>query len=137
MPKPIAKKKILLTQVGCVVSPYKRGQSYMIERYTGQYDKVYHRYNEYVGFVLPYGGSISYVTYRREKDFYMRALPEYSIEEMPLISAKRIEGESHGFINIDTFRTVQTEVITQLNDSKRYNNVWFVNMQTNAGKTIL
>lgn len=129
-------KEILQTQIGCIVTPYRKRQSHMIEQYTGTYDKVYHRYVGYVGFILPYHGVNTFVTYARESDFLRRALPEYDQITVPLIRAKKMEG-SPAFEGITTMRAVQSEIIMQIESEKRYNNVWFVNLQTDAGKTIL
>lgn len=129
-------KEIHQTQIGCVVRPYRKRQSHMIEQYTGTYDKVYHRYNGYVGFILPFHGMNAFITYQRDFDFLKRALPEYEIIQEPLIHAKRMEGKPV-FEGITSMRAVQSQIIGQIETEKRYNNVWFVNLQTDSGKTIL
>lgn len=129
-------KEIHQTQIGCVVTPYRKRQSHMLEQYTGVYDKVYHKYNGYVGFMLPYHGMNAFVTYQRDTEFLRRALPDYEILNEPLIHAKRMKGEPT-FEGITSMRAVQSQIISQIESEKKYNNVWFVNLQTDAGKTIL
>lgn len=135
---PSVKRIIKRSPMGCLVQPYKPRQSRMLEENTGRYDEVYHRYVEYVGFKVPYNGTLCYVTYNRDYDFLSRALPEYSIENSEIGAYRSMEDQLH-LIGIESFTEAQSELITSIDNSIREHNdhIWFINLQTSGGKTLL
>lgn len=135
---PNVSKIIRRSRMGCLVQPYKPRQSYLLEQNTGQYDNVYHRYVEYVGFKIPYNGTLCYVTYNREYDFLKRALPDYEI-----VDAKHNEirffTQDIQLKGIQEFKPAQSEIITSIDNSIETKNerIWFIHLQTAGGKTLL
>ncbi len=131
-------KVIRRTRMGCLVQPYKPRQSYLLEQNTGQYDNVYHRYVEYVGFKIPYNGTLCYVTYNRTYDFLKRALPEYEITEAKHNEIKFFS-EDIQLKGIKEFKPAQSELIGSIDQSIKLKNerVWFIHLQTAGGKTLL
>ena len=135
---PEVEKVIRRSRMGCLVQPYKPRQSYLLEQNTGQYDEVYHRYVEYVGFKVPYNGTLCYVTYNRDYDFLRRALPDYPIETAE-IGYNRSMGKRLSLVGIKTFTEAQSELIASIDQSieKKDERVWFIHLQTSGGKTLL
>ena len=129
-------KIIYRSKLGCLIYPYKKKQSYAIEKGTALFDKVYHKWEEYVGFVLPYDGNNAFMTYNRDYSDLAKMLPNYSIEKMPLINSRRMSTSLH-LRNIENFREAQTEIIGKIEETKSNENIWFINLQTGQGKTVL
>lgn len=135
---PKVEKIIRRTRMGCLVQPYKPRQSYQLEQNTGQYDNVYHRYVEYVGFKIPYNGTLCYATYNREYDFLKRALPDYEIMEAKY-NEIRFFGHDIQLKGISEFKPAQSELIGSIDTSIEAKNerIWFIHLQTAGGKTLL
>lgn len=132
----MSQKRILLSQLGCIVTPYRMHQSKNLEWGTGIWNKIYHKYSPYVGFELPYRGSPAYITYAREYDMLRRFLPDYIIEKAPFIKEKRILGNP-GVTGVTVFTPAQSQVISEFERTREYSNTWYVNLQTSVGKTLL
>ena len=129
-------KIIYQSQLGTLIVPYKSKQLMAIEKGTALYDNVYHKWVEYVGFVIPYKGQNAYATFNRSNDELIRHLPIYDIENQPMITPKYMKHE-YEIEGISSMRDVQTYMINQIESSKRNNNSWFINLQTASGKTVL
>ena len=129
-------KVIYRGKLGCRISPYRKRQSSAIERDTAIYDKVYHRWDEYTGFCLPYHGENTFMTYNREYSELAKIFPAYSIEKMALVRSRNFSKKIH-LTNIDKFREAQTDILGKIDSLKSHENIWFVNLQTGQGKTIL
>lgn len=127
---------IYRSKLGCRISPYKKRQSSAIERNTALYDKVYHRWDEYTGFCLPYNGEITFMTYNREYSDLAKMFPQYTIEKMQCIKAHSFTTPLH-LMNVETFSEAQSQIITKIEASRSHENVWFINLQTGFGKTLL
>ena len=127
---------VLRTQLGCVIVPYRKRQAPSIEEHTGEYDKVYHKYKSYVGFLLPYRGQISYITYNRSYDDLTRAFPGYEIQTAPIIPPRDIRHRLE-IQNVESLRQAQSEILDQIHQLMPTKPSWFVNLQTNEGKTLL
>ena len=135
---PHVEKIIRRSRMGCLVQPYRPRQSHLIEQNTGHYDDVYHRYEEYVGFKVPYNGTLCYVTYNRDYDFLRRALPDYPIENAEIGRYLNMRYRIH-LVGIKAFTEAQTELIGPIDTSmdKKDERVWFIHLQTSGGKTLL
>ena len=127
---------IYRSKLGCLITPYKKHQSRAIEYNTALYDKVYHRWDEYTGFLLPYHGESSFMTYDREYSDLIKMFPTYEIKKMPIIKSKSFTNKIH-LTNVDKFWEGQSQIIRQIEATKSNENVWFINLQTGQGKTLL
>ena len=127
---------IYRSKLGCIITPYKKRQSSAIERDTAIYDKVYHRWDEYVGFCLPYKGKQSYLTYNRDYSDLNKMFPTYEIKKMPLIKSRKFKDKIE-IKDVDTLWEAQSQIISQIESSLQKENVWFINLQTGQGKTLL
>lgn len=129
-------KTIYQTPMGMVISPYKLHQAYWMEREDGEWDKIYHKLVPYTGFRLPYKGAPAYLTHPRPFSALKRAFPEYSVVKIPMIQPK--EFSDHIFMqNIESLRAAQSDIVEQIMANRYKENIWFVNLQTGLGKTIL
>ena len=110
----------------------------MLEQNTGHYDQVYHRYDSYVGFIIPFNGTNCYATYNRDYDFLKRCLPNYEIVIADHNKSKAMK-QRISLVNIESFKPAQSEMITLIDNSlkTKSSNAWFVNLQTDSGKTVL
>ncbi len=129
-------KIIYRSKLGCRIIPYKKRLSPILEKNTSIYDRVYHKWIEYAGFCLPYKGEISYATYCRSYSDLKRMLPDYEIKNMPLIKSNKFS-KSIQLQNVEAFWEAQTEIIGKIESSLGKENVWFINLQTGQGKTLL
>ena len=127
---------IYRSKLGCRIAPYKKRQSSAIEYNTALYDKVYHRWDEYTGFCLPYHGDMSFMTYNRDYSDLAKMFPTYSIEKMPCVKYSSFTSPIQ-LTNVDTFWEAQSQIIGKIESTKSHENVWFVNLQTGQGKTLL
>lgn len=127
---------IYRSKLGCRISPYKKRQSSAIERNTALYDKVYHRWDEYTGFCLPYKGENTFMTYNRDYSDLAKMFPNYTIEKMECIKSNSFTSRIQ-LVNVDTFWEAQSQIIGKIEASKAHENVWFINLQTGQGKTLL
>ena len=129
--------QIIQNRMGCLIQPYKPKQSYLIEQNTGKYDPIYFRYNQYVGFTIPYGGTLCYATYNREFALLKRAFPDYDIKKGDFNNYRKLGYRVH-IVNVDHFKPVQTEMINIIDESKeKGERIWFLHLQTASGKTLL
>lgn len=130
-------KSLLVSQgtLGCLVYPYKKRQS-QIEHHTGTYDRVYHKYIEYVGFNLPYRGINAYLTYSRDPGQIKYMLPLYTLETKEINPYRSMTKLIH-LRNLESFRSTQSSILDQIDSTKSNHNVWFINLQTGQGKTVL
>ena len=129
-------KVIYRGKLGCRITPYKKRQSTAVERNTSLYDKVYHKWIEYTGFTLPYRGELGYFTYNRDYDELAKMFPTYAIEKMECIKCRTFTSPIQ-LTNLDKFWEAQSEIIGKIEATKRHENVWFINLQTGQGKTLL
>lgn len=127
---------IYRSKIGCRITPYKKRQSSAIEHGTALYDKVYHRWEEYTGFCLPYNGENVFMTYNRDYSDLSKMFPTYEIEKMEKVRSKKFSSPIH-LINVDKFWEAQTEIIGKIESSLSNENIWFINLQTGQGKTLL
>ena len=127
---------IYRSKLGCRISPYKKRQSSAIEYGTALYDKVYHRWDEYTGFCLPYSGQTTFMTYNRDYSDLAKMFPMYDIEKMDKIRSKAFSTPIH-LVNVEKFWEAQTEIIGKIESTLTNENVWFINLQTGQGKTLL
>lgn len=127
---------IYRSKLGCRILPYKKRQSRAIEYGTAIYDKVYHKWNEYTGFCLPFNGKMAFMTYDRDYSDLAKMFPNYTIEKMPLIKNRSLSYPIH-VLNVKKFWEAQTEIIGKIESSKSFENAWFINLQTGQGKTFL
>lgn len=127
---------IYRSKLGCLITPYKKHQSRAVEYNTALYDKVYHKWEEYTGFCLPYHGEIAFMTYDRDYSDLAKMFPTYEIKKMPLIKGKSFSKPIQ-ITNVETFWEAQTQIIGKVEASKSHENVWFINLQTGQGKTLL
>ena len=127
---------IYRSKIGCRITPYKKRQCISIERGTALYDKVYHKWIDYIGFCLPYKGEISYMTYCREYSDLAKMFPTYEIKDMPIVKSEKFKNPIQ-LKNVDKFWEAQTEIIGQIESSIKKENAWFINLQTGQGKTLL
>lgn len=128
--------QILRTNVGCLIRPYKKGQNKPIERMTSIYDSVYHKYIPYAGFLIPYFGSNTFVTYNHSLDYLKANFKDYEIEEFPMTLYKPMSNKIN-LCGIKEFRPAQSQIIQEILRTKKKTNTWFVNLQTGQGKTLL
>ena len=125
------------TALGCAIHPYNKRQSYEIEKGTYTYDHVYRKKVPYVGFLVPVNGVPTYLTYNRSYDALKRSFPYYIIETKPIIPGEGIQSDVH-LVGIKSMRPAQTEILGEIDRLREENrNIWFVNLQTNEGKTLL
>lgn len=129
-------KIIYRSKIGCRITPYRKRQSAAVERDTALYDKVYHKWIDYTGFCLPYLGEMSYLTYNRDYSELEKMFPNYSIEKMPCIKDRTFSSPIQ-VINLENFWEAQSQIIRQIEATKSRENVWFINLQTGQGKTLL
>ena len=127
---------IYRSKIGCRIMPYKPRQSRAIEYGTALYDKVYHKWNEYTGFCLPYKGKMCFMTYDREYSDLSKMFPTYDIEKMPLVRNRQFS-ELIQVKNVEKFWEAQTEILGKIDATKSTENAWFINLQTGQGKTFL
>ena len=135
---PQIKPVVIQSRMGCLVQPYKPRQCHALEANTGHYDEVYHTYNEYVGFTIPFNGTSCYVTYNRDYNFIRRALPDYTVEKAPYTPWRWIRDPIH-LVGVKEFKPAQSELITQIDQSieSKKERLWFIHLQTSGGKTLL
>lgn len=129
-------KIIAQSIIGCRVTPYVKRQSPLLEMRTGTYDKVYHKYVEYAGFVCPYNEVASYLTYSRPINELKKVLPDYEITNIPVTPYRRTNTQ-YEIVGVDSLRPAQSELVGKIMGTKRKNNAWFINLQTAEGKTLL
>ena len=129
-------KQIYVSKLGCIISPYRKRQSPLIEQRTAIYDKVYHKWIDYVGFILPYRGRNCFITYNRPLSMLSKAFKDYAVDKLPEVPPHNLSRKLN-LRNIDSFREAQTEIINNIEDHLYKQRVWFVNLQTGIGKTVL
>lgn len=129
-------KEIFRSKLGTLVRPYKKGQCKELERNTSTYDKVYHKSIEYAGFILPYKGTNCFLTYSLSYDEAKIKFPNYDINTLNYIKSKSFNSKLH-LQGIKEFRPVQTQIIGEILNSKKESNIWFINLQTGQGKTLV
>lgn len=132
--------KIIITNNGTIISPYRKHMLKDLEWSTSSYDNVYHKTNEITGFQMEYNGVNSFITHNMDRMSLQNLLPNYQIEEMPRTELRRMTQEFE--LNSDITPNENQYSITQdiLNDiakNTRVSHEWFVNLQTGFGKTLL
>ena len=97
---------------------------------------MYHKSIEYAGFILPYKGTNCFLTYSLSYDEAKIKFPNYDINTLNYIKSKSFNSKLH-LQGIKEFRPVQTQIIGEILNSKKESNIWFINLQTGQGKTLV
>ena len=129
-------REIFRSRLGTLIRPYKKYQCRGLEKSTSIYDKVYHKWNEFAGFVLPYAGCNCFLTYHLPLDYLKANFKYYDVDDIPVTRWKTF-GRKINLVGIKEFRPAQSQIISEIERSKKESNIWFVNLQTGQGKTLL
>ena len=136
MKSPEIAREIFRSRLGTLIRPYKKYQCRGLEKSTSIYDKVYHKWNEFAGFVLPYAGCNCFLTYHLPLDYLKANFKYYDVDDIPVTRWKTF-GRKINLVGIKEFRPAQSQIISEIERSKKESNIWFVNLQTGQGKTLL
>lgn len=128
---------ITVTKNGTIISPYKKGQSKSLEKATGRYDPVYHKWIEMTGFILPnYRGKPAFITHNMHKSDLRQFINNYEYDVLPVTRSLPLTEEFALSSNI-TLREYQGDIAAQIINTTDTKKEWFVNLQTGFGKTML
>ena len=136
MKEPKIPKMILRSRFGTLIKPYRQYQFRELEKNTATYDKVYHKWIEYAGFILPYEGTPCFLTHTLSYEYLSNNFKNYTIKDRELTNFRKLSSSIH-IQNIKEFTPAQSQVIDEINRSKKDSNIWFINLQTGQGKAVL
>lgn len=120
----------------CRISPYKKKQCKFLEKKTSLFDKVYHKYEPYTGFMLPYHGENVFMTHNISHEDIKKWFPDYVVKEMPVIAPCPLT-EKFSMKDVNNLWEAQSQILRKIEDTMGKSNAWFVNLQTGQGKTLL
>ena len=129
---------IYRTKNGTIITPYRKGLLWNLETSTSTYDHVYHKKIEETGFfVNNFRGSTAFVTHGLPFEaFSDLASKGYSIVDMPTNMPNEIESDFALKQEVQ-LRDYQGDVILDIMNSRKRYSEWFINLQTDLGKTVI
>lgn len=129
-------RKIIVSNNGTVVYPYKPKMCIPLERKCYDWDPVYFKYKEVSGFYLPYRDGYCFATHGMDIRRLQSWLPDYIVETRPMINAIPINVEFDLNDDIE-FREQQFPIVEQLTEAMKGNREIFINLPTGFGKTLI
>ena len=130
--------EIIITTTGIRITPYKKGQSYYLEKSTSVRNYPYNNRNPVTGFLIPMGDEKNkgtFVTHLHDPNYIQEMFPNYIVKNEKPSEYKQLNYELA--INDDVEpREVQYQIIQGIIDTEKKDQ-WFVYLSQGLGKTLL